>query len=153
MGLRVRHDRLDTSAWMAARAATLCASKPLDIPVAVEVRSAAGLLEPGVVGLLCPVMLLPEGIVERLSPAQFGAVWAHKLCHVRRRDNLFAAMHMVVEGMFWFHPLVWWVGARMVEERERACDEAVLSLGASRVRMQRPSSAYASCTWNRRWRA
>jgi uncharacterized protein (TIGR03435 family) len=36
---------------------------------------------------------------------------------------------MVVEALFWFHPLVWWIGARLVEERERACDEAVLSLG------------------------
>jgi BlaR1 peptidase M56 len=33
---------------------------------------------------------------------------------------------MVVEAIFWFHPLVWWLGGRLVEERERACDEAVL---------------------------
>jgi len=56
-------------------------------------------------------------------------VLAHELCHVRRRDNLTAAIHMVVEAVFWFHPLVWWIGARLVEERERACDEEVLSLG------------------------
>ena len=37
---------------------------------------------------------------------------------------------MLVEAMFWFHPLVWWIGARLVEERERACDEEVLSLGS-----------------------
>ncbi len=30
--------------------------------------------------------------------------------------------------MFWFHPLVWWLGARLVEERERACDEQVVLL-------------------------
>ena len=54
---------------------------------------------------------------------------AHELCHVRRRDNLTSAIHMIVEAVFWFHPLVWWIGARLVEERERACDEAVLSLG------------------------
>ena len=54
---------------------------------------------------------------------------AHELCHVRRRDNLTAAIHMIVEAIFWFHPLVWWIGARLVEERERACDEEVLSLG------------------------
>ena len=46
-----------------------------------------------------------------------------------RRDNLAAAIHMVVEAIFWFHPLVWWIGARLVEERERACDEEVLRLG------------------------
>jgi uncharacterized protein (TIGR03435 family) len=37
---------------------------------------------------------------------------------------------MFVETAFWFHPLVWWVGRRMVEERERACDEEVLRLGS-----------------------
>jgi uncharacterized protein (TIGR03435 family) len=36
---------------------------------------------------------------------------------------------MVVEALFWFHPLVWWLGARMMEERERACDEEVLRMG------------------------
>jgi bla regulator protein BlaR1 len=36
---------------------------------------------------------------------------------------------MIVETLFWFHPLVWWIGARLVEERERACDEEVLRLG------------------------
>ncbi len=32
---------------------------------------------------------------------------------------------MLVEAIFWFHPLVWWMGARLEEERERACDEEV----------------------------
>ena len=36
---------------------------------------------------------------------------------------------MIVEAMFWFHPLVWWIGVRLLEERERACDEKVLRPG------------------------
>ncbi|HTX36870.1 MAG TPA: M56 family metallopeptidase, partial [Bryobacteraceae bacterium] len=44
-------------------------------------------------------------------------------------DNLFAGVHMMVEAIFWFHPLVWWIGSRMVEERELACDEEVLRTG------------------------
>jgi uncharacterized protein (TIGR03435 family) len=86
------------------------------------------LLEPGVFGIGRPV-LLPEGITERLTAEQLDAIVAHELCHVRRRDNLVAAIHMMVEALFWFHPLVWWIGARMVEERERACDEEVLRMG------------------------
>jgi uncharacterized protein (TIGR03435 family) len=38
---------------------------------------------------------------------------------------------MVVEALFWFHPLVWWIGARLVTERERACDDDVVRLGSS----------------------
>jgi hypothetical protein len=33
---------------------------------------------------------------------------------------------MIVETLFWFHPLVWWIERRLVDERERACDEEVL---------------------------
>ena len=36
---------------------------------------------------------------------------------------------MVVEAVFWFHPLVWWLETRLIAERERACDEAVLAGG------------------------
>jgi bla regulator protein blaR1 len=114
--------------WLRIRAAVRT-SVAIDIPAAVEIRSSPGLLEPGVVGLFRPVLLVPEGIAERLTPRQLEAVLAHELCHVRRRDNLTSAIHMIVEALFWFHPLVWWIGARLVEERERACDEGVLSMG------------------------
>jgi bla regulator protein BlaR1 len=80
--------------------------------------------------MVATILLLPAGIAERLTPPQLEAVLAHELCHVRRRDNLLALIHMLVEALFWFHPLVWWIGTRLVEERERACDEAVLSLGS-----------------------
>jgi uncharacterized protein (TIGR03435 family) len=93
--------------------------------------SSAGLLEPGVFGVFRPVLLLPEGIDQRLTPQQLQAIIAHELCHIRRRDNLTAALHMVVEAIFWFHPLVWWIGSRLVDERERACDEEVLQSGSS----------------------
>jgi uncharacterized protein (TIGR03435 family) len=89
-------------------------------------------LEPGIFGVTRPVLLWPEGISERLEDAHLKAILAHELWHVRRRDNLAAAIHMLVEAIFWFHPLVWWLGARLIEERERACDEAVMELGGER---------------------
>ena len=87
-------------------------------------------LEPGILGIFRPILLLPSGISERLNDPELEAILAHELCHVRRRDNLAAAVHMLVEALFWFHPLVWWLGARLVDERERACDEEVLRLGS-----------------------
>ena len=94
-----------------------------------EVRTSPGLLEPALVGILRPVLLVPRSIAQHLSQAQLDAVLEHELAHWRRRDNLTAATHMLVEAVFWFHPLVWWLGARLVEERERACDEAVVRAG------------------------
>ncbi len=114
--------------WLQVRAA-LRSSRSFETHSPVMVRLSPGLMEPGVVGLLQPVLLLPAGIVDRLTTPQLEAVLAHELCHVRRRDNLTSAIHMIVEAVFWFHPLVWWIGARMIEERERACDEEVLRLG------------------------
>jgi uncharacterized protein (TIGR03435 family) len=84
-------------------------------------------LEPGVVGFRRPVILLPAEIDAYLTTAQLAAVLAHEVCHVRRRDNLTAAMHMLIEAVFWFHPLVWWIGARLVATREQACDEHVVA--------------------------
>ncbi len=55
-----------------------------------------------------------------------------KWSHVRRRDNLAAIVHLSAQAAFWFHPMVWWIGTRLVEERERACDEAVVSGGSER---------------------
>ncbi|MGD0733647.1 MAG: M56 family metallopeptidase [Terracidiphilus sp.] len=88
-----------------------------------------GSMEPGIFGILRPVLIWPEGISNHLSEPQLRSILAHELWHVRRRDNLAAALHMLVEAAFWFHPAVWWVGAQMVDERERACDEQVLQSG------------------------
>ena len=98
----------------------------------IELLSSRASLEPGIFGIAHPVLVWPEGISERLDDVHLEAILAHELWHVRRRDNLVATIHMVVEAIFWFHPLVWWLGARLVEERERACDEEVLESGSDR---------------------
>ncbi|HEV8145505.1 MAG TPA: M56 family metallopeptidase, partial [Bryobacteraceae bacterium] len=116
------------SGWRRIRAAMRTAI-PLPLEAPIPVCSTASTIEPGVFGIRRPVLLLPEGIHNRLTPEQFDAIVAHELCHVRRRDNLTSAIHMTVEAIFWFHPLVWWLGGRLVEERERACDEEVVRLG------------------------
>lgn len=130
-------------AWSAGLAAIalICLSRWLDLrallkdatPVAmgmpVPVKSAPSFIEPGLIGIWRPVILLPAGLVRHLTQAEMEAVLAHELCHLRRRDNMLAALHMLVEGLFWFHPLVWWIGGRLCEERERACDESVVAGG------------------------
>ncbi|HTM04613.1 MAG TPA: M56 family metallopeptidase [Vicinamibacterales bacterium] len=95
----------------------------------VQIVAVDSTIEPGVVGVFRPVLVWPATISARLNDEQIAAIFTHELAHVRRRDNVWAAVHMAVEAICWFHPLVWWLGGRLIDERERACDEAVLRSG------------------------
>jgi TonB family protein len=96
---------------------------------AVPVYASRQVGSPCVAGIVRPVMLWPDGVASTLSDDQLDAVARHELAHVGRRHNLGGAVQSAVETLFWFHPLVWWLGARLSAERERACDEDVLAAG------------------------
>jgi bla regulator protein blaR1 len=102
---------------------------PSGLAADVPVLFTSSLPEPAVCGVVCPVLLLPAAIQNHLSHDQLCAIISHEMCHVRRRDNLLFAIHMMVETLFWFHPLVWWIGSHLIEERERACDEGAIFAG------------------------
>lgn len=124
-----------------SRAATAEQGRELGILRRLEIREqrkkplrlviSGAISEPGIFGIFKPVLAWPAGISDCLDDAQIESIIAHELCHVRRRDNLAAQLHMMVEAFFWFYPLVWWIEARLMEERERACDEGALQLGHS----------------------
>ncbi|AFL89253.1 antirepressor regulating drug resistance protein [Terriglobus roseus DSM 18391] len=94
----------------------------------VNLRLSEANFGPGVYGISRPTLIWPSRISERLNDAQLRSILTHELCHIKFRDNLTACLHMVVEAVFWFHPLVWWLGSQLELERERACDEHVLQL-------------------------
>jgi uncharacterized protein (TIGR03435 family) len=103
-------------------------------PVTIVASKAA--IEPSVFGIFKTVLVWPEGLSARLSDEELEAILLHEISHLRRHDNLTAALHMTIEALFWFHPLVWWLGSRLIDEREKACDEDVLGWGGG-------SQAYA----------
>ncbi len=102
--------------WRRIRA-TVRAGTPIEVNFPTTVISSPSFLEPGVFGIFPPVLLVPEGLFEHLTPEQWESVIAHELCHVRYRDNLIGLMQMFVEAVFWFHPLVWWIGKRIFQEQ------------------------------------
>lgn len=110
-------------------ASTVRASRPGNLAGPLAIRLSTTSMEPGLVGILRPVILLPDGLIARMEAGEMDAILAHEAAHHRRRDNLTAALHMLTETLFWFWPVVWLVGARMIAERERACDERVLADG------------------------
>lgn len=86
---------------------------------------------PFLFGLLRPRVVLPATLPEKLVPEELENVLLHELIHWTRRDLLVGWLQVLVQALFWFHPLVWLAGAQLNHERECACDEAVLSTGRS----------------------
>ncbi len=115
--------------WYAIRR-TMRTAVNVPADLGIRVLSVPARIEPGIFGLFRPVLLVPASLMNELTPEQFDAIMAHERRHIACRDNLTAALHMCVEALVWFHPLVWWIGSRLMEERERDCDEAVLRSGS-----------------------
>jgi hypothetical protein len=80
-------------------------------------------------GILRPVVLLPSDASE-WTPERRRVVLAHELGHVKRNDGLGQVLCQCASGIYWFNPLVWYAAHRLRVEREHACDDIVLRLGA-----------------------
>lgn len=115
------------SAWSVAEKISRAAKPAPGAPPDAWITDAD--IEPSAARVFKPVVLLPAALLGKLTTPQLQAVLAHEREHIARHDNLKANIHRVVEALFWFYPLVWWIGRRMLEERERACDEAVIDAG------------------------
>ncbi|HEY0591723.1 MAG TPA: TonB family protein [Thermoanaerobaculia bacterium] len=96
-----------------------------------ELRVSRDCDEPMVVGLAFPVVLVPHGYGDAMEDAELEAVAVHELEHVRRRDNLDAALIDLFAALFWFDPFHWIARRRFLALREGACDERVLERGLS----------------------
>ncbi len=112
----------------------------LDVGRRVELVVSSSFAEPVVWRALRPVIVLPRGLAERLSDGELESVLKHELFHVKRLDNLFGSLQMFVCCLLWFHPLVWLIDRRLIEERELMCDERVVLSGAA-------PEAYAASLW------
>lgn len=118
--------------WRSIRSMLVSVPKiSMDLPTPVHITPDG--LTTGAFGIFRPVVILPRKVMHALSPNQLRAVLAHEACHIRRCDNLTAAIHRCVEVIFWFYPPVWWIGANLLREREAACDESVIEEGHERA--------------------
>lgn len=82
----------------------------------------------GLWGIRNPVILLPQGATVRLSDEELAAILIHELVHLERRDNLVVLLQRVLTSLLWFYPPTWLIDRKLLEERERSCDEEVLRL-------------------------
>lgn len=92
---------------------------------------------PVVVGVLKPVILLPAAMMSGLNSQELAAVLAHELAHVKRFDHVLIVVQRFLEAVLFFHPAVWWLGRRIHDLREDACDDLVIQGGTDRMEYAR----------------
>lgn len=98
----------------------------------IRVYSCSRIDTPAVIGWIRPALLLPVSVVTGLAPGQLDLIIAHEIAHIRRHDYAVNIIQLVVETLFFFNPAVWWLSREIRIERERACDDLVVSCGQRR---------------------
>ncbi len=92
-------------------------------------------VQPFVWGWLGGDIYLSPSFSTSCSREKCRSMIAHELAHVSRWDAAVNHLQNVVQALFFFHPMVWIANKRLRLERERCCDEAVLSDSANSPRV------------------
>lgn len=85
------------------------------------------LASPMAVGFRHPAVILPEGLIAKLSAADLDHVMLHELAHVARKDDWTNLAARIAVALVGWHPAAAWVLSRIGREREIACDEWVVA--------------------------
>ncbi|MGB6669949.1 MAG: M56 family metallopeptidase [Candidatus Acidiferrum sp.] len=81
-------------------------------------------------GIVRPVIVLPSGAMHWPEDRR-RIVLSHELAHVARHDWLIQICGELARCLNWYNPLFWLAAARLRQEGERACDDAVLLSGVT----------------------
>ena len=105
------------------------------------------LATPLTVGWWRPVVLVPAALLAGMPAPLLEALLAHEIAHVARRDYLVNLIQACIEALLFFHPVVWWLSARLRAERELVADELAATVIGDPRRLARALQSLASTTF------
>lgn len=82
---------------------------------------------PMVLGFVRPVVIVPVACLSQLSARELEAILLHELAHLRRYDDWFNLIQVLIETLFFYHPALWWISNQIRIERENCCDDFVVA--------------------------
>lgn len=83
---------------------------------------------PSLVGIFRPKILLPRNIIEDNSIKEIEPILLHELIHIKRYDMFVNLIQIIIQVLFFFHPLVWYANKRIRELCEEVCDDITISV-------------------------
>jgi beta-lactamase regulating signal transducer with metallopeptidase domain len=104
----------------------------LHVPQTVRLLECDEAIVPATCGLLRPAILLPA-LSAGWNTERRRLVLLHELAHVKRFDVWSQMLARMVCSINWFNPLAWYALARLRIERELACDDCVVEMGANPI--------------------
>ncbi len=117
---RLRRQAVAAPAVWQQRLDVLAQRMGLRFPIPLKLHDA--LASPVTVGFFRPLVLLPASLLSGMPVPLIEALLAHELAHVRRWDYLVNLLQSLAEALLFFHPVVWWLSARLRVERELVAD-------------------------------
>ncbi len=86
-----------------------------------------GILSPMLWALLGrPRLLFPAELLKRLDADQLTTLLAHELAHLKRGDHWVRRLELLVTGLYWWHPVVWYARHELRQAEEQCCDAWVV---------------------------
>lgn len=102
--------------------------KKLKIRRNIPVYSTAFFNSPMITGLFNPCIYLPLSLISDYEEADMKHMLLHELQHYKRKDAFAGFLMNLARTVYWFNPLVWYALNEMHNDREIACDAAVLDI-------------------------
>ncbi|MDP2981742.1 MAG: M56 family metallopeptidase, partial [Candidatus Latescibacter sp.] len=79
---------------------------------------------PAVIGVIQPRIILPHEIVSAWTVQDIEPVLLHEMIHIRNRDLLVNWFQIILNGIYFFHPVIWLANSRIRKAREEICDDS-----------------------------
>lgn len=97
------------------------------IPKRVKLLTSDRIFTPLAFGILSPKIIFSK-IWKASNELEIKYILAHEVIHIKRFDNLWKIIVLIVVGIHWFNPFVWIMYTLFNRDTELSCDEKVVAL-------------------------
>ena len=95
----------------------------------IRILRSEAAISPFTIGILYPVIVLPEKILESRNVSVIEPVILHEIEHIKNRDMLWLSVYNLLTALFFFNPIVWMARKKHYRYTEEFCDAKIMLSG------------------------